>query len=68
MKINCLSCGHTIDIGDAYDTYKGSVRCFVCRALLEIRTVDGALKSANLLPADQHPPAEGTIERISDTG
>lgn len=49
MKINCLSCGHKIDLGDAYDDYKGPIKCFICNTLLEIRTEEGNLKSVKLL-------------------
>lgn len=44
MKINCLSCGHKIDLDEAYDHFEGLVKCFVCGALLEIRTEVGSLK------------------------
>jgi DNA-directed RNA polymerase subunit N (RpoN/RPB10) len=46
MKINCLSCGHKLDLGDAYDDYAGQVRCLVCGAMLEVRTEEGHVKSA----------------------
>jgi len=52
MKINCLSCGHKIDLGDAYDDYKGLVKCFICNTLLEIRTEEGSLKSVKLLTGE----------------
>ena len=48
MKINCLSCGHKVDLDYAYDDYKGQVKCFVCGALLEIRTEEGNLKAVKL--------------------
>jgi DNA-directed RNA polymerase subunit N (RpoN/RPB10) len=48
MKMNCLSCGHTLDLGDAYDDYQGPIRCFVCGALLGIKTTDGQMKSSEL--------------------
>ena len=38
MKVNCLSCGHSLDLRDAYDDYEGQVRCFICAGLLTIRT------------------------------
>jgi DNA-directed RNA polymerase subunit N (RpoN/RPB10) len=49
MKINCLSCGHSLDLRDAYDDYKGQVRCFICASLLAIRTQDGQVKSVELV-------------------
>ncbi len=45
MEINCLSCGHRIDIGDAYDDYEGQVKCWVCGVLLEIKTEEGRIKA-----------------------
>ena len=48
MKINCLSCGHKVDIGDAYDDYEGQIKCYVCGAILEIKTEEANLKSVML--------------------
>ena len=48
MKVNCLSCGHTVDLDEAYDDYEGLVKCFACRALLAIRTEGGSLKTVAL--------------------
>jgi DNA-directed RNA polymerase subunit RPC12/RpoP len=45
MKLNCLSCGHSVDLRDSYDDYEGPVRCYVCGALLLIRSKDGGLRS-----------------------
>lgn len=45
MKINCISCGHKLDLGDSYDDYNGPVKCYVCETLLEIRTEEGNLRS-----------------------
>jgi transcription elongation factor Elf1 len=62
MKINCLSCGHNVDLSEAYENYSGSVKCYVCGALLDIRAEDGDLKSVKLAsslttrPAEESPP------------
>ena len=48
MKINCLSCGHKVDLGDAYSDYAGQVKCLVCGARLEIRTEEGSVKSVTI--------------------
>lgn len=45
MRINCLSCGHKLDVGDAYDDYAGQVKCLVCAVILEIKTEEGNVKS-----------------------
>lgn len=52
MRINCLACGHKVELDDAYDDFQGLIRC-LCRALLEIRAEDGKLKSIRL--ADPNP-------------
>jgi len=45
MKINCLSCGHMLELDEAYSDYAGPVRCFICRSFLDIRTKDGKVRS-----------------------
>lgn len=45
MKINCLSCGHKIEIDAAYDDYEGEIKCYACGGLLEIRTESGSVKA-----------------------
>ena len=49
MKINCLSCGHTIDLDDAYSDYEGQVKCYTCSALLEIKLEDSAVKAVRFV-------------------
>ena len=49
MKLNCLSCGHVVDLRDSYDDYEGQIKCFVCAALLGIRTEDGQVRSVQLV-------------------
>ncbi|MFW6114258.1 MAG: hypothetical protein ACOC7K_00790 [bacterium] len=50
MKLNCLSCGHTLDMRDSYDDYEGQVKCFICGGLMAIRTEDGQIKRVELVP------------------
>jgi len=45
MKINCLSCGHNIDLDDSYCDYEGLVKCYACGATLEIKLVEGCIKA-----------------------
>ena len=45
MKINCLVCGHKVELDDAYNDYQGQIRCFVCGSLLEIKTKESKLES-----------------------
>jgi len=63
MKINCLSCGHKIDLDDAYDDYEGTVKCFTCGALLEISTEEGKLKSVKFVKIAR-PSAEQIVESL----
>ena len=58
MKINCLSCGHTVALGDAYDDYEGQVKCFVCSAMLEIKTEEGNVKAVQFLKIIPRPSTE----------
>ena len=51
MKINCLSCGHKVDLDQVYDDYEGEVKCFACDATLHVRTEQGRLKSVDLVKA-----------------
>jgi hypothetical protein len=64
MKINCLSCGHKVDLDDVYDDYKGLVKCMACKALLEIKTANGHLKSLNFVDTASIPGA-GEVQRVS---
>jgi DNA-directed RNA polymerase subunit N (RpoN/RPB10) len=51
MKINCLSCGHKVDLDDVYDDYQGPIRCLTCTAMLEIKTEEGQLRSVQWITA-----------------
>lgn len=63
MRINCLSCGHKIDLDDAYDDYEGQIRCCVCSALLEMAAQEGGIRSVRLI-TPQSPLVEGAEERM----
>lgn len=50
MKINCLSCGFKVDLDDdAYADYEGQAKCSTCSRLLQIKIIDGKLKSVQLV-------------------
>ena len=49
MKINCLSCGHTVELDEAYSDYEGQVKCFTCSALLEVKLEESHVKSVKFL-------------------
>ena len=48
MKINCLSCGHSVELDDAYDDFEGQVKCFACGALLDVTLSEGCVKSVKV--------------------
>ena len=48
MKINCLSCGHYVDLDDSYSDYEGAIKCYACGAIVEVKLVDGNVKSVKL--------------------
>jgi len=49
MKINCLSCGHNIDLDDAYsENYEGAIKCFGCGTTLEIKTEQNSIRAVHL--------------------
>jgi hypothetical protein len=62
MKINCLSCGHKVDLDSVYDNFEGQVKCFACGALLEIRTEDAHLRVVKLVNAP-HVLPDDVLER-----
>jgi hypothetical protein len=49
MKINCLCCGHSIELGEAYSDYDGQVKCYACSALLEIKLEESLISLSNSL-------------------
>jgi ribosomal protein S27E len=49
MRINCLGCGHMLDIGDNYDEFDGSVKCNICGAILDFRSEGGNIKTVKLV-------------------
>ena len=48
MNVNCLSCGHLLDLRDAYDNYQGQVRCFICGSLLGLHSEEGQVKAVSM--------------------
>ena len=64
MRINCLCCGHKVDLDYAYDDYEGVVKCFVCQATLEIRTEQGNIKAVKQVSIVPRRSAEEVFERV----
>ena len=64
MKINCLSCGHKVDLDDVYDDYEGLVKCLCCGTMLEIKTDEGRLKRViTSAPYRNRPQAQENARR-----
>jgi hypothetical protein len=61
MRINCLSCGHKVELDDAYDDFEGPVKC-LCGAMLEIRTEEGLLKAIKI--AEPRPGSTSKPQRM----
>ena len=68
MKLNCLSCGLTVHLSDAYEDYDGLVKCFACGAMLHVRTADGNLKRMEVVPSARavvnEPPGQNPDGQI----
>lgn len=62
MKIICMSCGHKVDLGDAYDDYAGQVKCATCGAILHVKTEAGGLKAVTIAGASSgEAPATAAV-------
>mgnify|MGYP001565778914 CR=1 FL=1 len=62
MKINCLCCGHKLDLDEVYDTYDGQVKCFACGGILTIKTDQGKLKTVGFVKIVPRPSAETAFQ------
>lgn len=60
MKINCLSCGHKVDLGDAYGNYTGPVKCMVCGVILQIKTEEESVKAVSISMGSEVVSAEAS--------
>jgi hypothetical protein len=66
VKINCLRCGHKVDLDDVYDDYEGSIKC-LCGAMLEIKTEEGRLRRVQLSPLTASPPKSRRMQGAAAT-
>jgi hypothetical protein len=55
MKLNCVSCGHSVNLDDAYDDYSGDIKCLVCGSMLEVVIEHEHIKSVKLASAIGEP-------------
>ncbi|MHC1713318.1 MAG: hypothetical protein AB9872_14325 [Solidesulfovibrio sp.] len=56
MRINCLSCGHKMELDTTYDDFEGPVKC-LCGAMLNIKIQEGKLKGISLAMQPEKEPA-----------
>jgi hypothetical protein len=50
MKLKCMHCGSELNLDHhVFNDYEGSVKCFCCCAMMEIRTRKGGLDSVQLM-------------------
>lgn len=60
MRVNCLSCGHKVDLDEAYDDYSGPVKCLACGAILDIEAQEGKLRIVRIHGATLADPYESS--------
>lgn len=60
MRVNCLSCGHKVDLDEAYDDYSGPVKCLACSAILDIEAQEGKLRIVRIRVATLADPYESS--------
>lgn len=65
MKINCLACGHSVDLDNDYGDYAGLIKCFVCSALLDIVTEEGQIKAVRFVKIVRGAPEPGEALELS---
>jgi hypothetical protein len=64
MKIRCISCEREINLNhEVFYDYRGSVKCFSCSAMMEIRTTNGNLEAVYLLSILPDNSTDATMER-----
>jgi hypothetical protein len=64
MKVNCLSCGYSVNLDDAYGDYEGPVKCFVCGVILQVRTEQGYIKQVGLTDSAHWASPQKSLERL----
>jgi len=55
IRVNCLACGHPMELSDSYEDYEGEVRCWGCRAMIEITLQEGMLRKMRLVSGEPVP-------------
>jgi len=58
MKINCLGCGHSFPVDQAYENYDGQVKCNTCGTILAVKIEDGGIKSIEIVALSRRAAGE----------
>ncbi len=60
LKLNCISCGHSIGLDDnVYADYEGGIKCNACSAILNVRMEDGKLKFMDFVSYSKRSSEDG---------
>ena len=55
MDIKCLTCGREINLDHAvFENYFGTVKCFSCSSIMEVKIKERVLQEASLLTLKNH--------------
>jgi hypothetical protein len=69
VKLICPACGHPIELNEAYEDYQGEVRCWGCRAVLEVKLRGVQLQTMKLnTGAANHLLAAGGASSAKESG
>jgi transcription elongation factor Elf1 len=60
MRLNCISCGHSMTLDDAYQDFEGLVKCNICSALLQVKISEAKIKAVNLSGSQYPAPPPST--------
>ena len=63
MKVDCIACGYEINLDHKiFDDYMGPIKCFVCGAMMEVKTEQGLMCSLAPLGICEQEMAEERLE------
>ena len=55
MDIKCLTCGRVINLDHVvFENYFGTVKCFSCSSMMEVKIRDRVLREASVLTLKKH--------------
>jgi len=55
MKIKCVNCEREVNLDHAvFENYFGTIKCFSCSSMMEVKIKDKVLQEASLLTLNKH--------------